>query len=159
IARAQRDAQAPFTPEERPRTLRGTPRKAAAAKPPPSQALDITNKEESLWASIGVRPINTRAVQNWAFCAGATSTPGGRCLDRLGASGRLARLTRRYWVIIGEHEPMPCSRFGWGKGCHQRLGVVHVSFETQQRTPRASSGWYRDLIAAPRRSPRASPEE
>lgn len=54
---------------------------------------------------------------------------------------------------------MPWSRFGWSEGYHQRFGVVHVDFETQQRPPKASFGWYRDLIAARRRSPRASPRE
>ena len=54
---------------------------------------------------------------------------------------------------------MPWSRFGWGKGYHQRFGVVHVDVETQQRPPKASFGWSRDLIAARRGSPRASPRE
>jgi beta-glucosidase len=40
--------------------------------------------------------------------------------------------------------------FEWGEGYHQRFGLVHVDFETQQRTPKASFGWYRDLIAAQR---------
>jgi beta-glucosidase len=40
--------------------------------------------------------------------------------------------------------------FEWGEGYHQRFGLVHVDFETQRRTPRASFGWYRDLIAAQR---------
>jgi beta-glucosidase len=40
--------------------------------------------------------------------------------------------------------------FEWGEGYHQRFGLVHVDFETQRRTPKASFGWYRDLIAAQR---------
>ncbi|MCG6498049.1 family 1 glycosylhydrolase [Kitasatospora sp. A2-31] len=36
------------------------------------------------------------------------------------------------------------------EGYHQRFGRVHVDFETQRRTPRASYAWYRDLIAARR---------
>jgi beta-glucosidase len=40
--------------------------------------------------------------------------------------------------------------FEWNEGYHQRFGLVHVDFETQQRTPKASFGWYRDLIAAQR---------
>ena len=43
---------------------------------------------------------------------------------------------------------MPWGRFGWSEGYHQRFGVVYVDFETQQRPPKASFGWYRDLIAA-----------
>jgi beta-glucosidase len=40
--------------------------------------------------------------------------------------------------------------FEWTEGYHQRFGLVHVDFETQRRTPKASFGWYRDLIAAQR---------
>jgi beta-glucosidase len=40
--------------------------------------------------------------------------------------------------------------FEWGEGFHQRFGLVHVNFETQRRTPKASFSWYRDLIAAQR---------
>jgi beta-glucosidase len=40
--------------------------------------------------------------------------------------------------------------FEWAEGYHQRFGLVHVDFGTQRRTPRASFGWYRDMIAAQR---------
>jgi beta-glucosidase len=38
--------------------------------------------------------------------------------------------------------------FEWSEGFHQRFGLVYTDFETQQRTPKASFAWYRDLIAA-----------
>jgi beta-glucosidase len=38
--------------------------------------------------------------------------------------------------------------FEWAEGYSQRFGLVHVDFDTQERTPRRSFGWYRDLIAA-----------
>jgi beta-glucosidase len=38
--------------------------------------------------------------------------------------------------------------FEWAEGYQQRFGLVHVDFVTQQRTPKTSFGWYRDLIAA-----------
>jgi beta-glucosidase len=38
--------------------------------------------------------------------------------------------------------------FEWAQGYTQRFGLVHVDYETQQRTPKKSFAWYRDLIAA-----------
>ncbi len=43
--------------------------------------------------------------------------------------------------------------FEWAEGFHQRFGLVHVDYATQRRTPKASFGWYRDLIAAQRGAP------
>lgn len=37
--------------------------------------------------------------------------------------------------------------FEWAVGLSERFGLVHVDFETQARTPKASFDWYRDLIA------------
>jgi beta-glucosidase len=41
--------------------------------------------------------------------------------------------------------------FEWSVGYSQRFGLVHVDFETQQRTPKASYHWYRDLISQSRK--------
>jgi beta-glucosidase len=37
--------------------------------------------------------------------------------------------------------------FEWAEGYSKRFGLVHVDFDTLVRTPKASFGWYRDLIA------------
>lgn len=37
--------------------------------------------------------------------------------------------------------------FEWAKGYTQRFGMVWVDYETQQRIPKASALWYRDVIA------------
>jgi beta-glucosidase len=40
--------------------------------------------------------------------------------------------------------------FEWAEGFSKRFGLVHVDFDTQERTPKASYHWYRDLIARSR---------
>ena len=40
--------------------------------------------------------------------------------------------------------------FEWAEGYHQRFGLVYTDYPTQQRIPKASFGWYRDLIATQR---------
>lgn len=37
--------------------------------------------------------------------------------------------------------------FEWAEGYSKRFGIVHVDYATQQRTPKASAYWYRDMIA------------
>jgi beta-glucosidase len=48
--------------------------------------------------------------------------------------------------------------FEWAFGYARRFGVVHVDFETLERTPKASFGWYRDFIASERAAARAPTE-
>ncbi|GAA0248814.1 GH1 family beta-glucosidase [Saccharothrix mutabilis subsp. mutabilis] len=42
--------------------------------------------------------------------------------------------------------------FEWAHGYKHRFGLVHVDYETQDRTPRASYHWYREVLARQRRS-------
>ena len=42
--------------------------------------------------------------------------------------------------------------FEWSVGYAQRFGLIHVDFETQVRTPKASYHWYRNLITQNRKS-------
>ncbi|GAB2728739.1 GH1 family beta-glucosidase [Nocardioides pakistanensis] len=41
--------------------------------------------------------------------------------------------------------------FEWAEGYTKRFGLVHVDFETQQRTPKDSFAWFRQMIAENRR--------
>ncbi|PAK26460.1 beta-glucosidase [Streptomyces sp. alain-838] len=41
----------------------------------------------------------------------------------------------------------------WAEGYARRFGLVHVDFATLERTPKASYGWYRDLVRAQRGTP------
>ena len=38
--------------------------------------------------------------------------------------------------------------FEWSAGFKQRFGLVHVDFETLERTPKQSYYWLRDVLAA-----------
>jgi beta-glucosidase len=38
--------------------------------------------------------------------------------------------------------------FEWAQGYHERFGLIHVDFETQQRTLKDSAYWYKDVIAS-----------
>ena len=41
--------------------------------------------------------------------------------------------------------------FEWAEGYTQRFGLVHIDYETQERIPKRSFGWYADLIAEHKR--------
>jgi beta-glucosidase len=36
--------------------------------------------------------------------------------------------------------------FEWAYGTSERFGLIHVDFQTQQRTPKASAKWYQQVI-------------
>jgi beta-glucosidase len=36
--------------------------------------------------------------------------------------------------------------FEWAEGYHKRFGLVHVNFETQERTVKNSGHWYREFL-------------
>jgi beta-glucosidase len=36
--------------------------------------------------------------------------------------------------------------FEWAEGYAPRFGLIHVDYETQKRTPKASFNWYKSLI-------------
>ena len=37
--------------------------------------------------------------------------------------------------------------FEWAKGYTQRFGIVYTDYETQERIPKDSALWYKDVIA------------
>ena len=37
--------------------------------------------------------------------------------------------------------------FEWASGYAKRFGIVHVDYETLERTPKDSALWFRDLVA------------
>jgi len=42
--------------------------------------------------------------------------------------------------------------FEWAQGYRQRFGLVHIDYETLQRTPKDSFHWYAGVIARHRSS-------
>ncbi|WP_329554953.1 GH1 family beta-glucosidase [Streptomyces sp. NBC_00696] len=40
--------------------------------------------------------------------------------------------------------------FEWAEGYERRFGLVHVDYETQERTPKASYGWFQGMLRAQR---------
>lgn len=42
--------------------------------------------------------------------------------------------------------------FEWAEGYLQRFGLIHVDYASQRRTPKASAGWYAQMIAASRQA-------
>jgi len=60
----------------------------------------------------------------------------------------LARAMRDGIDIRGYFHWSLLDNFEWGEGYKQRFGLIHVDYQTQQRTPKDSYAWYREVIAA-----------
>jgi beta-glucosidase len=50
--------------------------------------------------------------------------------------------------IRGYYQWSLLDNFEWAHGYEKRFGIVHVDFDTLERTPRDSASWYRDVIKA-----------
>lgn len=53
-------------------------------------------------------------------------------------------------TVLGYFAWSLIDNFEWAQGYSKRFGLVYVDFATQQRTPKASFGWYRSKVAAAR---------
>jgi beta-glucosidase len=52
--------------------------------------------------------------------------------------------------VRGYHAWSLLDNFEWAEGYAARFGIVYVDYPTQERIPKASFRWYRDLIASGR---------
>ncbi|WCB91885.1 Beta-glucosidase A [Baekduia alba] len=88
---------------------------------------------------------NGSAFEDGPVVAGAVDDPDRRAylaghLEALGQAIADGSDIRRYyvWSLL--------DNFEWEEGYDQRFGIVHVDFDTQARTPKASALFYRDYI-------------
>jgi beta-glucosidase len=89
---------------------------------------------------------------------------GAAVADELTADGRVRDADRRAFFdahLRAAHDAIAAGvdlrgffvwslldNFEWAEGFRQRFGIVHVDFATQQRSPKDSAIWYRDVMRA-----------
>jgi len=64
-------------------------------------------------------------------------------LDAVAPEGRASGVD-----LQGYHVWSLLDNFEWAAGYTQRFGIVHVDFATQDRTPKRSYGWLREVLAS-----------
>ena len=88
---------------------------------------------------------NGMSNTDWVASDGAVHDP-----QRIDFLGRYLRALRRAMdegvSVLGYFHWSLLDNFEWAEGYSQRFGLVHVDFETQQRTLKDSAYWYRDVI-------------
>ena len=85
-------------------------------------------------------------------CAYPESPDDQRRIDYLGAHIAAVERARASGADVrGYFVWSILDNFEWAEGYSKRFGLVHVDFDTQARTPKASYHWLRDRIAQSRR--------
>ena len=85
-------------------------------------------------------------------CAYDDPVVDGRCADPRRIDylhrhlGALQDAIRQGVDVRGYYQWSLMDNFEWALGYDKRFGLVHVDFETLQRTPRDSAAWYHDVI-------------
>ena len=101
----------------------------------------------SLWS-----PASIFITENGCATADAVAEDGAvRDTDRImflrASLTQLQRATAEGVPVDGYFLWSAQDNFEWAEGFGERFGIVHVDFETQQRTPKLSASWFREAAA------------
>lgn len=112
----------------------------------------------------GLRTVLTRIRRDYGPIDLAVTENGATFPDLAGPDGFVDDAPRRHYLqrhvaaladALDERVPVEAyfvwsllDNFEWGEGYGRRFGIVHVDFETQRRTIKASGRWYQQLIGA-----------
>lgn len=112
----------------------------------------------------GLYEILIRLKEAYPFPAYFITENGAAYPDRVGPDGRVDDPQRIAYLrahfeqagrVIAAGVPLKgyfvwslMDNFEWAWGYSQRFGLVYVDYETQDRIPKASAGWYRRVIEA-----------
>ena len=105
------------------------------------------------WLHFGYRPPKIYVTENGASFGNGPDAAGRvadtRRLNYLRDHFSAARQAMNNGVpLAGYFVWSLMDNFEWAEGYRQRFGIVWVDYETQQRIPKDSALWYRDVIAA-----------
>lgn len=146
-------AQAPVSPDEQRRGYR--------VVPPDPQRPDLTHIGWEIYPQ-GLNRVVRKLLAQWPLPpiwitenGAADNTPlvEGTCDDGLRLHylqvhlAQLADMVASGLDIRGYYVWSLLDNFEWAHGYSQRFGIVHVDYETQQRTPKASARWLQQLIS------------
>lgn len=92
---------------------------------------------------------NGLSMKDWVSLDGKVHDPGR--IDFLARYiGELQRAHHDGTEVAGYFQWSLLDNFEWAEGYKERFGIVHVDFETGERTPKDSYYWYREFIKAQR---------
>ncbi len=111
--------------------------------------------EPARWLEVyppGLYDVLTRVHRDYWVAAVAVTENGRPTSARLQDDDRIAflrdhlseahRAMSAGVPLVGFYAWSLLDNFEWAEGYSQRFGLVHVDFDTQERTPRASARWY-----------------
>jgi len=132
----------------------------------PRQIPEPENLTEMGWEVYpsGLFEILDRIHREYPFPAFMVTENGAAFSDRMNAEGEVNDPDRIHYLaehvkevghaiqagipLLGYFAWSLMDNFEWAHGYSKRFGLVHVDYETLQRTPKRSAQWYRELIAS-----------